>query len=98
MLALATFASGGGPVNSYSGSDNPNWEYADSFTTVHGKHTFGLGLDYRRWHLIRNLDDDFYGDWGFSPNTAQKNFLTCTNPAVSPQRWPAALRHRQRHR
>jgi hypothetical protein len=74
------FASGGGPVNSYSGSDNPNWEYADSFTTVHGKHTIGLGLDYRRWQLIRNLDDDFYGDYTFSGKTAPKNFLSCTNP------------------
>ncbi len=80
-VGIGSFASGGGPVNSYSGSDNPNWEFADSFTTVHGKHSFGLGLDYRRWHLIRNLDDDFYGDWGFSPSTAQKNFLTCSNPA-----------------
>jgi len=75
------FSSGGGPVNSYSGSDNPNWEYADSFTTVHGKHTVGLGLDYRHWRLIRNLDDDFYGDYTFSGKTAPKNFLTCSNPA-----------------
>ncbi len=74
------FSSGGGPVNSYSGSDNPNWEYADSFTTVHGNHTIGLGLDYRRWHLIRNLDDDFYGDWTFQSNTGAKNFVTCGNP------------------
>jgi hypothetical protein len=78
-----SFTSGGGPVNSYSGSDNPNWEFADSFSTVHGRHTIGLGIDFRRWHLIRNLDDDFYGDWGFSPATAQKNFLTCSNPASS---------------
>ena len=67
------FASGGGPVNSYSGSNNPNWEYADSFTTIHGKHTIGLGIDYRRWQLIRNLDDDFYGDFTFSGKTAASN-------------------------
>ena len=75
------FYSGGGPVNSYTGSDNPNWEFADSFTTVHGKHTIGLGIDYRHWRLIRNLDDDFYGDWTFQSNTAAKNFVGCTNPA-----------------
>ena len=84
------WASGGGPVNSYSGSDNPNWEFADSFTTVRGSHTIGLGVDFRRWHLIRNLDDDFYGDWSFSGKTVQTNYeavsstnaaSSCTNPA-----------------
>jgi hypothetical protein len=75
------FSSGGGPVNSYSGSDNPNWEFADSFTTVRGSHTLGFGIDYRRWHLIRNLDDDFYGDWTFSGITAPNNFVNCVNPA-----------------
>ncbi len=74
------FSSGGGPVNSYSGSDNPNWEYADSFTTVHGRHTIGLGIDYRRWRLIRNLDDDFYGDYTFSGKIAANNTVNCPNP------------------
>jgi hypothetical protein len=79
------FASGGGPVNSYSGSQNPNWEFVDSFTTVHGKHTIGLGIDYRRWHLVRNLDDDFYGDWSFSGKTGANNFepVSATNAASS---------------
>jgi hypothetical protein len=77
------FASGGGPVNSYSGSENPNWEFADSFTTVHGRHSIGLGIDYRHWRLIRNLDDDFYGDWTFSGKTAPINYESgsCSNPA-----------------
>jgi hypothetical protein len=84
------FASGGGPVNSYSGSQNPNWEYADGFTTIHGRHTIGLGVDYRRWQLIRNLDDDFYGDWTFSGKTVLTNYeavsasdsaTSCPNPA-----------------
>ena len=73
------FASGGGPVNSYSSSNNPGWEYADSFTSVHGRHTLGFGIDYRRWQLIRNLDDDFYGDWTFSGKTAPSN-----NEPISP--------------
>jgi hypothetical protein len=72
------FGSAGGSVNSYTGSDGPTWEYADSFTTVHGKHTLGFGVDYRRWRLIRNLDDDFYGDWQFNGATIQTNSAGCT--------------------
>ncbi|MGB8261445.1 MAG: TonB-dependent receptor [Terracidiphilus sp.] len=84
-VGLSTYSSGGGPVNSYSGSDSPAWEWADSFTTVRGRHTFGLGLDYRTYSLTRNLDDDFYGDWGFSSTTARKNSAagSCPNAPVS---------------
>jgi len=79
------FASGGGPVNSYSSSNNPSWEYADGFTSVHGRHSLGFGADYRRWQLLRNLDDDFYGDWTFSGKTAPSNGepISPTNPANS---------------
>ena len=70
-VGLSQFDSGGGSVNSYSGSDGPTWEYADSFTWITGRHTIGFGVDYRHWHLIRNLDDDFYGDWSFSGATIQ---------------------------
>jgi hypothetical protein len=63
----------GGPQNAYTGSDNPSWEFADSFSTVHGRHTIGLGIDYRRWQLIRNLDDDFFGDFSFGSNTINNN-------------------------
>jgi hypothetical protein len=73
------YGSGGGSVNSYSGSDQPAWEYADSFSTVHGRHTLGIGVDYRRWRLIRNLDDDFYGDWSFNSTTVQNNHAGCPN-------------------
>jgi hypothetical protein len=84
-FGTAGFSSGGGPVNAYSGSKNPNWEYADSFTSIHGKHTLGFGVDYRRWQLIRNLDDDFYGDWSFSaPNVLKNNeAISTTNSASS---------------
>ncbi|MGA8043277.1 MAG: carboxypeptidase regulatory-like domain-containing protein [Terracidiphilus sp.] len=78
-VSLTSYGSGGGSVNAYTGSEGPTWEYADSFSTVHGKHTLGFGVDYRRWRLIRNLDDDFYGDWTFSANQATINSGGCTN-------------------
>ena len=84
-VGLSKYNSGGGPVNSYSGSDSPAWEWADSFSMVRGRHTIGLGLDYRTYSLTRNLDDDFYGDWSFASTTARNNSAagSCTNPAVS---------------
>ena len=92
-IALNTggFATAGGPVNSFSASSNPNWEFADSYTSVHGSHTLGFGIDYRHWQLIRNLDDDFYGDWTFSGKTATSNNepigsgANSTNPSCTSQ-------------
>ncbi len=80
-IRLGQFAANGwgGPVNAYTGSDNPAWEFADSFTTVHGKHSLGFGFDYRHWHLLRNLDDDFYGDWTFAGNLISQNSTNCPN-------------------
>ena len=82
-VSLSTYASGGGPGNSYSGSSSPAWEWADSFTTVHGKHTLGFGLDYRAYTLTRNADDDFYGDFGFSSGTITNNNLPITAGGAS---------------
>ncbi|HVU46780.1 MAG TPA: TonB-dependent receptor [Terracidiphilus sp.] len=84
-LGMSQFASTGGPVNAYTGSDAPAWEYADSFSWIHGKHTIGLGVDYRRWRLIRNLDDDFYGDWSFGAATINTNSSSgsCPNAPVT---------------
>ena len=78
-VGMTTYASGGGPVNSYTGSDSPAWEFADSFTSVRGRHTLGFGVDYRHWHLVRNLDDDFYGDWGFNSQLVTTNTANCPN-------------------
>jgi hypothetical protein len=78
-IGLSQYTGVGGPVNGYTGSDAPAWEFADSFTSVHGKHTLGFGVDYRRWRLIRNLDDDFYGDWSFSANNVLTNGANCPN-------------------
>lgn len=82
-LAMAQYTTTGGPINAYTGSDNPAWEFADSFSTVHGKHSLGFGFDYRRWHLIRNLDDDFYGDWSFNASTVLSNSNGCPNAPVT---------------
>ena len=82
-VGLTSYASGGGSVNSYSGSEQPAWEFADSFTSIHGRHTIGIGFDIRRLSLTRNLDDDFYGDWGFSSSLIQTNSPGCPNAPVS---------------
>ena len=41
--------------NSSTTSDIPTWEFADSLSIVHGKHTIAIGADYRRWTQRRNL-------------------------------------------
>ncbi len=74
---MGKFNGTGGAVNAYTGSEQPAWEYADSFTTVHGRHTLGMGVDYRRWRLIRNLADDFLGDYGTSAPTVLTNNVGC---------------------
>jgi Carboxypeptidase regulatory-like domain len=87
-----TYSTGGGPGNAYTGSTSPEWEYADSFTSVHGRHTLGFGVDIRHWTLTRNLDDDFLGTWGYSSNLISSNSVpisatnplsSCPNPPVS---------------
>lgn len=80
---LTSFSAFGGPVNAYTGSDAPAWEFADDFSWVHGKHTIGFGFDYRHYHLLRNLDDDFLGDWTFASNSILNNGDNCPNPSVS---------------
>ncbi len=82
-LGMSTYSTTGGPGNAYTGSDSPAWEFADDFTWVHGRQTFGFGFDYRTWRLDRNLDDDFYGDWGFSSSTILNNSTNCPNAAVT---------------
>ena len=76
-LGVGQYAGTGGSGNAYTGSEQPAWEFADSFSTVHGKHTLGLGIDYRRWRLIRNLADDFLGDYGFGGGTILTNQTNC---------------------
>ncbi len=55
----------GSPVNDVTTSYIPMWEYADSLNLVHGKHTLGVGFDYRRWVQNRNLANDYNGQFGY---------------------------------
>jgi len=77
-MAMSQYGTTGGPVNAYTGSDQPAWEFADSYSWVKGRNTFGFGADYRSWRLIRNLDDDFLGDYTFSATTLSNNSVGCT--------------------
>lgn len=79
-LAFSQFSSFGGPINAYSASSQPMWEFADSLTFIRGRHAITVGADYRHWHLIRNLDNDFFGDFSFSNSLILNNGgASCAN-------------------
>jgi len=67
---LATVGSQGNDVTT---SDVPMWDFADSFTVIRGKHTIGVGFDYRRWVQKRNLSNDFLGNWGYNNDLILRN-------------------------
>ena len=67
----------GGSINSYTGSEIPSWEFADSLTLVKGKHTLTTGVEYRHWVVNRNLDDDFFGDYNFTNDLITVNSTGC---------------------
>jgi len=60
---LSTF---GGQVNAYTFSNNPMWQYSDTFTLILNRHTFSFGADYKRWKLNRDVADNFLGNYTFS--------------------------------
>ncbi|HEY1214576.1 MAG TPA: TonB-dependent receptor [Bryobacteraceae bacterium] len=60
------FGGVGGAVNAYTASNQPMWEFADSFTWVRGNHTIGIGAEYRQWKLNRDLADNFLGNFNFN--------------------------------
>jgi hypothetical protein len=67
----------GGPNSAVTASYQPSWEFADSFTMVHGRHTLSFGGDFRHWHIDRDLDNDFFGDYSFTNNTLLTNGVGC---------------------
>ena len=75
----------GSPGNTPTTSDIPTWQIADSLSSIHGKHTFSIGFDYRSWVQKRNLSGNFLGSYGFSSATINQNGGTATaQNAVSP--------------
>ena len=79
-VALQAFsASNGGQVNDATTSDIPMWEFADSVSTVRGKHTLTAGFDFRKWVQKRNLSDDFLGTFNFNNTTIKNNGGGCPN-------------------
>ena len=63
----------GSPGNNPTTSDIPMWEYADSFSILRGKHTFGMGFDFRTWVQKRDLSTNFLGSYSFANNTILNN-------------------------
>ncbi len=64
-VVISQYANVGGPVNDTTLSHIPSWEAADSFSTVRGKHTAAVGIDYRQWVQNRNLNADYLGTPSF---------------------------------
>ncbi len=79
-IGFQNLAGGGSPGNNPSTSDIPMWEYADSLTMVKGKHTIGVGFDFRTWIQKRNLSGNFLGGYGYNNNTILQNSTGCTTP------------------
>ena len=78
-VALQGFSgSYGSQGNDSTTSDIPIWEFADSLTIVHGKHTLGTGFDFRTWVQKRNLSADYLGDFTYNNTTIQNNGGGCT--------------------
>ena len=63
----------GSPGNDPTTSDIPQYELADSFTSVHGKHTLSFGFDYRSWVQKRDLSSNFLGSYSYASATILTN-------------------------
>jgi hypothetical protein len=66
------YANVGGPVNAYTASNQPMWDFSDTATWIKGNHSFTFGANYRRWWLQRDLATGFTGNFtygvGFTGN------------------------------
>jgi len=79
-ISLQAFsASFGGQVNNATTSDIPMWEFADSLSTVRGRHTLTAGFDFRKWIQKRDLSDDYLGAFTYNNTTITNNGGGCPN-------------------
>ena len=69
----------GSQGNDSTTSDIPMWEFADSVSTVRGKHTLTVGFDFRKWIQKRDLSADYLGDFTYNNNTVLNNGTACPN-------------------
>lgn len=78
QLSLCRTLSGtaGSPGNNPTTSDIPMWEYADSISTIHGRHTFSMGFDFRTWVQKRDLSTNFLGSFTFNNTTVARTATT----------------------
>lgn len=72
-------ASYGSQGNDSTTSDIPMWEFADSLSMIHGRHTITTGFDYRNWIQKRNLSADYLGDFAYNNTTILNNGGGCPN-------------------
>ena len=82
----ALLSTAGSPTNSPTTSDIPVWEIADSFTMIRGKHTIGIGADYRRFVEARNLATNYLGSFTYNNNNIVNNsekILVNGNPVAT---------------
>jgi hypothetical protein len=68
----------GSQGNDTTTSDIPTWQFSDSLTMIHGRHTTTVGFDYRKWLQKRDLSSDFLGGFGFNNDTLVNNGGGCT--------------------
>ena len=71
----------GSQGNDTTTSDIPTWEFSDSLSMTHGKHTIAVGFDFRRWVQKRDLSADFLGSFNYNNDTILSNSGGCTTPS-----------------
>jgi hypothetical protein len=69
----AQYSTVGSPNNDPTTSDIPVWEVGDSFSMIRGKHTIGIGFDFRRFVEARNLATNYLGNYTYAANTIASN-------------------------
>ena len=74
-------ASYGSQANDSTTSYIPMWDFADSLSMIHGKHTVTVGFDYRKWVQNRDLSADYLGDFTYNNTTVGNNSAGCTTPS-----------------